>query len=89
MARISVMNEYLFLLNCKTFYKQAEMWIAAENAGQTIDEAYAIAQKAVRIYVENFAMMQTDFRKIGKYIPKIEEKNKGLIKDMIDFIEWS
>lgn len=88
-ARIAVMNEYLFLLNCKTFYKQAEMWVAAENAGQTIDEAYAFAQNAVRLYAENFAAMQTDFRKIGKYIPKIEEKNKGLIKDMIDFIEWS
>lgn len=44
--RIVMMNEKSFPLDAKVFYKEANMWVAADNASQTIEEASEIMVKS-------------------------------------------
>lgn len=86
--RIVAMNERIFLLNGKTFYKQAELWIAAENAGKTIEEAYMLMEKTAKAYARAYSDIKSDLEKIGTYAADIQKKNAGLLEDMMDILEW-
>lgn len=86
--RIIALNKQVFLLNTKTFYKQAEMWIAAENAGKTIEEAYEMMEETSKKVIEAFSEMRVNMDKISGYLPKIEKKNMGLTNDMLDILKW-
>lgn len=86
--RIVAMNEQIFLMNGKTFYKQAEMWIAAESAGETIREAYSLMEKTAEAYVRAYSDMKSDLKKIGVYSTDIEKNNAGLLKEICDVIQW-
>lgn len=86
--RIVAMNEQIFLLNGKTFYKQAEMWIAAENAGKTIEEAYSMMEKTAEAYAMAYSDMKSDLKRIGGYAAGIEKKNTGLLEDINDILQW-
>lgn len=86
--RIVAMNEQIFLLNGKTFYKQAEMWIAAENAGQTIEAAYKLMNKTAKAYVRAYSDIKSDLKKIGTYAADIQQENVGLLDDIMDILEW-
>lgn len=86
--RIAAMNEHIFLMNGKTFYKQAEMWIKAENAGETIEEAYVLMEKTAEAYVMAYSDMKSDLKKIGTYATSIEKKNPGLLDEINDILKW-
>lgn len=86
--RIVAMNEQIFLLNGKTFYKQAEMWIAAENAGETIEEAYLLMERTAEAYAMAYADMRSDLKKISGYTVGLEKKNVGLLKEINDILQW-
>ena len=86
--RIVAMNEQIFLLNGKTFDKQAEMWIAAENAGKTIEEAYSMMEKTAEAYAMAYSDMKSDLKRIGGYAAGIEKKNTGLLEDINDILQW-
>lgn len=86
--RIVAMNEQIFLLNGKTFYKQAEMWIAAERAGETIEEAYVLMQKTAEAFALAYSDMKSDLKKIGNYAGNIEKKNAGLLEEINDVLKW-
>lgn len=86
--RIIAMNEHIFLLNGKTFYKQAEMWIAAECAGKTIEEAYTLMKKTAETYAETYSDIKSSMQRIGVYAMDIENKNAGLLEDMNDILKW-
>lgn len=86
--RIVAMNEQIFLMNGKTFYKQAEMWIAAESAEETIEEAYMLMEKTGEAYAIAYSDMKSDLKKIGTYVAGIEEKNAGLLEDINDILKW-
>lgn len=86
--RIIAMNEQIFLMNGKTFYKQAEMWIAAESAGETIEEAYTLMEKTAEAYAMAYSDMKSDLKKIGIYAAGIEGKNAGLLEDINDVLKW-
>lgn len=86
--KIVLMNEQIFLLNGKTFYKQAQMWIAAESAGKTIEEAYALMEETSKIFSAAYNDIIKDMDKISGYVPEIEKKNKNLINDINDILKW-
>lgn len=86
--RIVAMNEYIFLLNGKMFYKQAEMWIAAESVRETIEEAYVLMEKTAELYARAYSDMKLDLKRIGTYVPNIEKKNKDLLEEMNDILKW-
>lgn len=86
--RIAVCCEQLYLLNAKTFYKQANMWIAAKDAEESMEEAKYMMNEAIIIFNEAFQDIDGDLKKIKGYVPLIEEKNPGLIDDINDILIW-
>lgn len=86
--KITAMNERIFLLESKLFYKQAGMWIAAEDAGKTIEEAYALMEETSALFADALAERRQALRRIGSYVPEIEKKNPGLLNDIHDIIKW-
>ncbi len=86
--RIKLYNEQISLTNVKIYYKQADMWITAENTGKTIDEAYDIMKKAAEFYCKSLSEIGQDMKEIESYIPEIEEKNPGLLDEINDILTW-
>lgn len=64
--RTRVINSQLQYMNAKVFYKEANMWISAEEAGETIDCAYQAMQRASEIIVESFIEIEADMKEIEK-----------------------
>lgn len=87
-ARIKLQKEQLYLLDAKVYYKQAEMWIAAEDAGTTIEEAYQLMEDTTVELVNAVADIQASLDHIDDMIPKIEEKNPGLKAELADILKW-
>ena len=86
--RIAICCEQIYLLNAKIFYKQTNMWIAAENAEKSIEETKQLMKEAILIFNNAFKDMNDDINKIDSYIPSIEEKNPGLLDDLQDILNW-
>lgn len=56
----------MHLYNAKVFYKQADMWIAAESAGEAIEEMYKAAATAIQYAVKAMEETDVDIKRIGK-----------------------
>ena len=85
---IKLQNQQIRLLGAKMFYRQAEMWIAAESAEKTIEEAYCLMEKATMVYIESANNIRQSMEDIGKRGSSIEEKNPGLISKIEDTLKW-
>ena len=86
--RMRIYEEQIALTDAKMFYKQADTWIAAENAGEAIAKAYEQIDKTTEKFVETMKENAEDLEKIGEYAPEIEKKNKGLIDEINTILEW-
>lgn len=86
--RIHLYTEQIALTDAKVFYKQANMWIAAENAGETIEKAYKMMEKTTKFYIESMQEISDNLNKIGEYVPEIKKKNPTLINDINDILNW-
>lgn len=86
--RIMLVNEQLHLCNAKVFYKQADMWISAENAIIAIDEAYKASEVCINYFVKTFIDIENDLNKIEEKIDDVEKNNPGLIDEMQDILKW-
>ena len=75
-------------MNGKTFYKQANVWIAAENTGKSIQEVYILMEKTGRNFAAAYEEMKTDLDAIGRYMPSIKEKNPKLVEEALDILKW-
>lgn len=85
---IVMMNEKIFLLNAKVFYKQADMWIAADNTAKTIEEAYEMMNQTSKEFLKAYQDIKESMKSIEKYIPDVAEKNPKLVADMKNILEW-
>ena len=86
--RIALMNERLFLMNGRTFYKQANMWLVAEDTGKIIDQVYREMERVGREFAAAYEEIKMDLAAIDSYIPGIKEKNPKLVEDMLDILKW-
>ena len=100
--RMKVMGQELNLLNAKVFYtcaqlhyaevdmleSQEKMWLAAEDAENTLNEAYEVATEAVIYIRESLKEICENFEKISSYRENIEKHNPGLIDDMKNILKW-
>jgi hypothetical protein len=86
--RMYIYSEQINLYNVKVFYKQADMWIAAENAGETIEKAFEMIEKTNNYLMDSMQDMGESLKKISDCIPEIKQKNPGLIEDINDIITW-
>ena len=86
--RIKIQEQQISLLEAKVFYRHADMWIAAEKTEKTLEEAYALMEKAALSYVETRKDINDSMRHIGEKVGKIEEKNPGMISSINDTLKW-
>lgn len=86
--RIKLQKEQILLLDAKVYYKHAEMWIAAEDAGETLEEAYGMIEKTTEAFVKAVIDVKDSLNNIGEMATAIEDKNPGLIDDILDILEW-
>lgn len=86
--RIRLRGEQLQLLNAKVFYKEADMWIEAENTANTIEEAYIIMEKVSEDFIDTWNEIKEGSQKRREYIDKIKENDDNFTKDLSDLLEW-
>lgn len=85
--RIELYEQQIALTDAKVFYKQADMWISAENTGKTIEVAYDMMEKTTVYFIESIQEIYNDLDNISQYSQMAEEKNPGLIDDILDILE--
>lgn len=85
--RIKLQKEQILLLDAKVYYKQAGMWIAAEDAGETLEEAYGMMEKTTETFAQAVVDVRDSLNNIGEMATAIEDKNPGLIDDITDILE--
>lgn len=86
--RIKLQKEQILLLDAKVYYKQAGMWIAAEDVGETLEEAYGMMEKTTETFAQAVVDVRDSLNNIGEMATAIEDKNPGLIDDITDILEW-
>lgn len=86
--RIRLRGEELQLLNAKVFYKEADMWIAAENTDKAIEEVYIIMEKTAEDFIDTWNEIREGSVKRREYIDKIKEDDSSFAKELLDLIEW-
>lgn len=86
--RIRLRGKELHFLNAKVFYKEADMWIAAENTDKAIKEVYSVMEKTGKEFVKTWNEIRDGSEKRKKYIDKMKKKNSDFAQELVDFIEW-
>lgn len=86
--RFALGCQQLNLLNAKTFYNQADMWISAEATEQGIKEACEAMKSSLLTYLKDWQDIQDEMKKIGDLVPAIETKNQGLSTEINDILIW-
>lgn len=86
--RIRLNNVKIQLLNAKVFYKQADMWIEAENAGQAINKAYSLISITSKSFVSAWNEILEGADRRTEYITKIKSKDPDFAKELSDLLEW-
>lgn len=86
--RIRLRGEELQLLNAKVFYKEADMWIAAESTDKAIEEVYAIMEKVAEDFVDTWNEIKEGSEKRRQYIDNIKENNSDFTEELSDLLEW-
>ncbi|HHY81987.1 MAG TPA: hypothetical protein GX505_04820 [Clostridiales bacterium] len=86
--RISIFSEQLHLMNARVFYMQANVWLAAEAAEQTINEAMKALKYAAAAYTSVLVDIDDRIKEVGNHIDDLKEKKPDLIKEIDDIILW-
>ena len=74
---------------CKLYYLQEDMWIEVVDTEKAINDICSTAEKSMIYFAESWndiSMRLNNIRKID--INKIENKNPGLVDDILDILEW-
>lgn len=86
--RIKLYEEQIALTGAKVFYKQADMWISAESAGETIEKAYSMMEKTTVYFTQSMQEIADNLNRISEYVPSIQRKNPGLLDDIDEILKW-
>lgn len=74
------------LMQAKVFYKQADMWIGAENAEQAIQAAMGVTRKAIAFHTESLGQIARDMSSIGGHVGKLHSQDRS---DLYNILRWS
>lgn len=86
--RIKLQEEQILLLDAKVYYKQAGMWKAAEDTGETLEQAYSMMEKTTETFVNAVEDVKASLNNIGDVAPEIEKTNPGLVDEVTDILNW-
>ena len=81
--RLQVVNEIIVLNNAKVYYKQAEMWIEAENTEKAIEEMYDTMESSTGYLVESAKDIASDMYEIKARIQDIATTNSHKIEEYV------
>lgn len=84
--RLTLECQQLGLLHAKIFYKQAGMWIAAENAQSAIYQMTSVSQKAVAFHVASLEAMRNDALSIESHAGHLSAE---LGSELSDILKWN
>jgi len=85
--RIDLNSKMLNFYNAKIYYKQADMWVAAENSEIATQEVCALAQKTVFFFQSSLEEIKSNLNAISDYIPGIDKNNPGLRQEIITLLD--
>jgi len=85
--RILLQMQMLYLSNAKLFYKQAEMWMEAKDAGKAVEEMEKAADAAVSYYVESIKEIGQNTRRMLSYKKGIEKNNSDLLDSISNILK--
>ena len=71
--RLDLISEQLRLMNIKVSYQQADMWVSAKDAGQSINEAYQMVVPTVQTIVTKWVEIDKNVENI---VATLEEENE-------------
>lgn len=86
--RMILRGEQLQLLNAKVFYKEAEMWIAAEDTEKAIQETYIIMKETNALFEETWNEIKEGSKSRKESIEKIKKNDKKFADELSDLLEW-
>lgn len=86
--RIQLYNKQLILNNAKCFYKEADIWICAENLEKTMQNMYTQAENTVQTFADDWVHIQSDIRNIGNEVRRIEDLNSGFMNRLNNKLFW-
>lgn len=78
--RMALMTELLQANNIKVFYAQKQMWVAAAQAEEAINEMFETAEKCVPLIVQILMDNENDYQKISGLKPEIEKHNPWFLE---------
>lgn len=86
--RMLLRGEQLELLNAKLFYKEADMWIEAENTDKALKEAVVMMDKTANEFVDTWEEIKEGSDRRKDYVEKIRNQNKDFADELSDLLEW-
>ncbi|MCR4813939.1 MAG: hypothetical protein K5879_03840 [Lachnospiraceae bacterium] len=86
--RISMYDQKLAVSNAKVCFKEAEMWISAEKAGESIEEAYRMIEVSEKEIDDAVVKILQNLDLIADHVDAAEEKNPGLKESMLKTLKW-
>lgn len=85
--RVMVYTQMMALTHAKLYYREADMWISAQDAHVIVHQTYAMIPASARYFGECWASMQRDLSRIP-HPAAIERNNLGLNKRLLDILDW-
>ena len=85
--RIGIYNEQLYLYNAKIFYKQAEVWIEAENTAKAVMELCALSDSSIEYFLDSMHEIQDSLKRISTYVPGMKTNNPGLLEEINNILK--
>lgn len=82
--RMKLMSEQLMLHGSVVFYKEANMWIKAESAGEAIEKSYQTMQVSIQYYKESLEEIADNMAIIGCDINRLRNSNEDLYSILIN-----
>lgn len=86
--RIRLCGEQLALGSARVFYRQAGMWVCAEDTVKTLSEACRLAEKAVELHVKAINDMDNDLKEIKPLVQKKTEKQRAFFGELTDMLKY-
>lgn len=81
-------SEQIFLYNAKVFYKETDMWIAAEDASKALLEMEKCAIKSVEFFCDSLITINEDLMKISGSMYNAEHNNPGILEDLSKILKY-
>lgn len=82
--RIQIFSQQLQLLNAKLSYRQADVWISAENTAKTLEQAYVMINQTTSEYLAAVSEVQQDMGRITEHLPGVRCHNPKLLQELSD-----